>query len=88
MRCHADWGVLSRTGQIQCESDTISEQHHPFYRPLWRRVAIVAAVALWLAFETFYSRDPLWISAAAAMLAYGVWTFFLKWPKTPDDPPK
>jgi hypothetical protein len=62
------------------------EQSSPFYRPLWRRVAITVVVALWLAFE-IYHESGLWIGIAAAMLCYAVWTFFLSWPKTPDDPP-
>ncbi len=43
------------------------EQTSPFYRPLWRRIAITAVVALWLAFE-IYNESGLWIAIAAAML--------------------
>ena len=64
----------------------ISEQSLPFYRPLWRRVAIMVFVALWLAFE-IYQQSGLWIGIAAAMFCYALWTFFLSWPKTPDNPP-
>lgn len=60
------------------------EQASPFYKPLWRRVAITAVVAAWLAFE-IYKNEALWIAAASAMLAYAIWTFFLTWPKTPPD---
>lgn len=63
------------------------EQSSPFYRPLWRRVAITAVVALWLAFE-IYNESGFWIAIAAAMLCYALWTFFLSWPKTPDNPPQ
>lgn len=63
------------------------EQTSPFYRPLWRRIAITAVVALWLAFE-IYNESGLWIVIAAAMLCYALWTFFLSWPKTPDNPPQ
>jgi hypothetical protein len=59
------------------------EQNHPFFKPLWRRVAIVLAIAVWLGFEIFYTHESLWITVAAAMLAYGIWTFLLNWPKTP-----
>ena len=62
------------------------EQHNAFYRPLWRRVAIVCCVALWLAFELYYVRDSLWIAVASGFLAYAIWTFFINWPKTPDKP--
>lgn len=61
------------------------EQSSPFYRPLWRRIAITAFVALWLGVEV-YGGSSLWIAIAAAMLCYAVWTFFLSWPKTPDNP--
>lgn len=63
------------------------EQASPFYRPLWRRIAITAGVAGWLAFE-IYNNSGLWIAVACAMLGYAIWTFFLSWPKTPDDTSK
>ena len=31
----------------------IIDESHPFYRPLWRRVALVAVLAGWTAFEVF-----------------------------------
>jgi Ca2+/Na+ antiporter len=61
-----------------------SEQQHPFYKPLWRRVAIVAVIFFWLCFEIFTGASEIWIVLALAMLAYAVYTFFLTWPK--DDP--
>lgn len=61
-----------------------NEQKHPFYRPLWRRVAIVATVALWLAFELWQQNSGLWIALACGMLVYAVYTFLIAWPK--DEP--
>ena len=61
------------------------EQTSSFYQPLWRRVAITLGVALWLGFE-IYGGSGLWIAIAGAMFCYAVWTFFLSWPKTPDNP--
>ena len=63
------------------------EQNSPFYRPLWRRVAITAVVALWLGIEIYYGGSGFWTVIATGMLCYAVWTFFLSWPKTPDNPP-
>ncbi len=57
-----------------------NEQKHPFYKPLWRRVAVVVAVALWLAFELYQGSSGLWIAIAGGMLAYAVYTFFITWP--------
>lgn len=69
------------------QSSRFYEQNSPFYRPLWRRIAITAVVALWLMVE-LYHQSGLWIAIAAAMLCYAVWIFFLSWPKTPDNPPQ
>jgi hypothetical protein len=63
------------------------EQTSSFYQPLWRRVAITLGVAVWLGFE-IYGGNGLWIAIAGAMLCYAVWTFFVSWPTTPDNPPQ
>lgn len=58
-------------------------QHdHPFYRQLWRRVAIVVVAAAWAAME-LYARDGFWTVIAVAVLAYSVWAFLIIYPK-PD----
>jgi hypothetical protein len=62
------------------------EQSHPFYKPLWRRVAILAAVAGWLAYEVLVTRNTLWMTLAAGMLAYAAWVFFISWPREPKEP--
>lgn len=53
--------------------------NHPFYRPLWRRVALVATTVLWAGFEVFYTRDGFWTVLAIAVMAYCIWTFLLRW---------
>ena len=58
------------------------DQNHPFFQPLWRRIVIVALVAGWLGFEVIYTKDSLWISVATVMLIYGIWSFFISWPKS------
>ena len=63
-----------------------NEQKHPFYKPLWRRVAMVVTIALWLAFEVYQQSSGLWIAVAGGMLVYAVYTFFITWPKdVPED---
>lgn len=63
-----------------------NEQKHPFYKPLWRRVAMVVTIALWLAFEVYQQSSGLWIAVAGGMLVYAVYTFFITWPKdAPED---
>ena len=58
-----------------------NEQKHPFYKPLWPRVAMVVTIALWLAFELYQQSSGLWIALAGGMLVYAVYTFFITWPK-------
>jgi hypothetical protein len=56
---------------------------HPFYRPKWRRVAIVALTAVWAAFEVFHVKDGFWTILAVAVFAYSLWAFILNWKETP-----
>jgi hypothetical protein len=70
----------------------ITDRDHPFYRPLWRRIAIVAVVALWAAYEIFVARESFWIMLAVGFLAYSVWLFLITWspgdgnPQPPPEP--
>jgi hypothetical protein len=48
-----------------------------WFKPLWRRVLLIAAIAFWTGFEWFYSRDEWWQWITLAALAYGVWTFII-----------
>ena len=56
---------------------------HPFYRPLWRRIAIVAVTAAWTAYEVFWGGNGLWLVLAAGSFAYSVWAFLITYPKQP-----
>lgn len=54
---------------------------HPFYAPVWRRVAIVAVCFIWALVEL--SNDAVfWAILSAALGAYCLWEFFL----SPDAP--
>jgi hypothetical protein len=57
------------------------EQQHPFYKPLWIRLAIVAVILAWLAFEYYMGAETLWMAIGVGMLVYAVYTFFITWPK-------
>lgn len=65
----------------------IAERDHPFYRPLWRRVAIVAVVAVWAAWEVIYVKDGLWTMISVAFLGYAVWMFFITYKKPAEPQP-
>jgi hypothetical protein len=63
----------------QFEPMKIIDPTHPFYRPLWRRLAITAVVAGWLAFEFIVSKSGIWIVVSGAVFAYTAWTLLLSW---------
>lgn len=62
----------------------MKDQDHPFLRPLWRRIALVAFCAGWAVFE-YANGATGWAALAAAMAAYGAWQYLFAWPKPPAD---
>ncbi|TDQ30559.1 hypothetical protein DEV91_108180 [Phyllobacterium brassicacearum] len=54
----------------------IKDSNHPFFRPLWRRVAVVAFCVAWAIFE-FATGTPFWGVLALGFAGYGVWQFFI-----------
>lgn len=53
----------------------MKDHEHPFFRPLWRRIAVVALCAGWSIFE-YTSGQQMWGMIAAGFTAYAVWQFF------------
>lgn len=53
-----------------------------FFRPLWRRVAVVVFLAAWLAWEVFFTREQMWMMIVGAVLAYSIWSFFITFDRT------
>lgn len=49
-----------------------------WFRPLWRRVAVTAFVAVWFAWEMLWNHDQLWMAITGVALAYAVWSFFIR----------
>ena len=64
------------------------DNSHPWFRPLYRRVLIVAACFLWLVLESI-AQQPLWQIIAFAVLAYAIWAFLWKYepPQGPGGAP-
>jgi hypothetical protein len=58
---------------------------HPFYRPLWVRLALIAVTGGWAAFEIFVTGQEMWTIIAVAAFLYCLWAFFIAW--KPDAPP-
>ncbi len=64
----------------------VSDLNHPFYRPLWRRVVLVAVTGLLAAYENFVVKDSMWMVLTAGVFIYAAWVFLIKW-TDPDEKP-
>lgn len=62
----------------------LKENDLNWFRPLWRRVAVVVFLAIWLAWEVLYTKEQLWMVLVGAALAYALYNFFYAFPK--DEP--
>lgn len=52
-----------------------------WFRPLWRRIAVTAFLAVWLAWELIWTQDSFWALLVGAALAYSLYNFFYAFPK-------
>ena len=64
----------------------VSDLNHPFYRPLWRRVTLVAVTGLWACYENFVTKDSMWMVLTAGIFVYAAWVFLIKWVDPQDKP--
>lgn len=49
---------------------------HPFFTPLWRRIAVVATCAIWTVVE-FTVGTPIWGAGVAALGAFAAWKLLI-----------
>jgi hypothetical protein len=61
-----------------------SNQEHPFFRPLWRRIAILVVTGVWSGVEMWHG-EQLWVILSLGVFAYSIWTFFITYPRQPRD---
>lgn len=60
----------------------------PFFNPLWRRIATVAACAGWGGFE-FWNGNTGWAALFWGIGVYCGWVFFVTWRDLPPrNPPR
>jgi hypothetical protein len=52
-----------------------------WFRPMWRRVAVVVFLTVWLGWELLWSKDMFWALLVGAALAYSLYNFFYAFPK-------
>jgi hypothetical protein len=53
------------------------EEPHPWFRPLWRRVATVGVAAVWTAFEAWNEPNGMWFWLSLAITGWGAWDLLL-----------
>jgi predicted benzoate:H+ symporter BenE len=62
----------------------MNDAQHPFFTPLWRRIAVVAFCVAWSVFE-FTAGTQFWGTVAGGMAIYAAWMFLLNY-KPPAEP--
>lgn len=59
---------------------------HPWFVPLWRRVAVTAVCLFWTVMEALIG-GPFWLLLFGALTAYCIYSFFIAFnPRPPEDP--
>lgn len=59
------------------------DAQHPFFAPLWRRVAVVGFTLSWAVVE-FATGTPFWGVLFAAVGVYSFWQFFVAFDPKPE----
>ncbi len=65
---------------------TLLDAQHPFFRPLWRRVAVVVLCLGWGLFELL-NGSSLWAMLFIGAGVYSGWQFFVASPPEPEPDP-
>lgn len=60
------------------------DTEHPFFRPLWRRIAVTALCLGWATFE-LVSDSPGWAALFGAIGLYCGWKFLVNYQPRADD---
>jgi hypothetical protein len=63
----------------------MGEQDRAFFEPFWRRIAMLAVLVAWLAWE-WSNGETFWATLVGGGTAYFVWAYFIAFPRstTPD----
>jgi hypothetical protein len=62
----------------------IFDTNHPFFVPLWRRIAIVAFCLGWALLEFSFGED-IWMAGSLAISAWLIWAFFVVFKPRKDE---
>ncbi len=58
---------------------------HPFFNPLWRRVAVVVFTAAWGMVELFWGAELFWAIVFFGLSGVCAWVFLYDWQDVPED---
>lgn len=58
---------------------------HPFLDPLWRRVVLIVACAIWTVVEILYG-TPMWATLVGAVTVYGAYTYIYTYKPSTEEP--
>ncbi|MDJ0896236.1 MAG: DUF3329 domain-containing protein [Alphaproteobacteria bacterium] len=61
----------------------IGGSEHPWFAPLYRRIAVVTVCLLWLVIEAI-SGEPVWQMISLAAFAYSLWALLIAY-RPPQD---
>ena len=62
----------------------MNERDTVFFRPLWRRILLVVAVAAWSAFE-WWNGASFWGTLTAGVTAYCIWAYLIAFPAAGEE---
>lgn len=60
-----------------------NKNSHPFLDPLWRRVVMIGACAMWFVFELL-NKDPMWQMLVGTVTVYGAYTYLYAYTPSSD----
>lgn len=56
---------------------------HPWFAPLYRRIAVVVVCLIWLGLE-IHGGEEIWALFAVAVTGYAVWSLLITYRPPPD----
>lgn len=73
-----------RSSQTKCAMPNLFDFDHPFFRPLWRRIAVVSICAGWGLFELAMGATG-WAIVFLGLAALSFWGLFVRFQPGPDE---
>ncbi|MCH8551885.1 MAG: hypothetical protein LAT62_08110 [Natronospirillum sp.] len=62
----------------------MKESEIRFFKPLWRRLALLSTALAWVAVELVFGSE-IWLLASLCLVAYILWRYLLRFPAEGSD---